>query len=75
MVGIYYRCQDVRSRCQGKVAYSDDDGATWNVKLIGGAADGHGATDGGCLAAVDFNHIWLASALGFIYFSADGGVT
>ena len=60
---------------QGHVAYSDDDGATWTVVNIGGAAAGHGATRGGGIFALDYNHIWLASASGYIYFSADGGAT
>jgi len=58
---------------QGDVAYSDDQGATWTPVNIGGAADGHGATLGGCLYVVDAQEIWLASAAGYIYKSEDGG--
>ncbi|MFA5322356.1 MAG: YCF48-related protein [Smithella sp.] len=60
---------------QGHTAYSDDGGATWTVVNIGGAAAGHGATKGGGLFALDYNHVWIASANGYIYFSSDGGAT
>ncbi len=60
---------------QGKIAFTDDGGATWTRVNIGGAAAGHGAVDSGALFALDLYHIWLASALGYIYFSNDGGVT
>jgi photosystem II stability/assembly factor-like uncharacterized protein len=58
---------------QGKTAYSDDDGATWHEVNLGGATDGAGGVNG--LFALDSRHIWLASASGFIFFSADGGET
>jgi photosystem II stability/assembly factor-like uncharacterized protein len=60
---------------QGYLAFTDDGGATWTTVNIGGAAAGHGATRGGGLFALDFNHVWLASANGYIYFSSDGGAT
>lgn len=60
---------------QGKVAYSDDNGATWSTVNIGGATAGHGATDSGALFALDQGHIWLASAAGYVYFSDDGGAS
>lgn len=60
---------------QGKVAYSDDNGATWTTVNIGGATAAHGAVDSGALWAIDQSHIWLASAKGYVYFSSDGGVT
>jgi photosystem II stability/assembly factor-like uncharacterized protein len=60
---------------QGKIAYSDDNGATWNVVNVGGAAAGHGALGGGAIFALDDHHMWLASAAGYIYFSADAGET
>ena len=60
---------------QGKIAYSDDNGTTWTVVNVGGAAAGHGALDAGALFALDRTHVWLASNLGYIYFSADAGVT
>ena len=60
---------------QGNIAYSDDDGANWTVVAIGGAGVGHGATYGGGIFALDYSHIWLAGAGGYIYFSGDGGVT
>jgi photosystem II stability/assembly factor-like uncharacterized protein len=55
------------------IAYSDDDGATWTTVKLLAAATAHGVTHGGGIFALDQHHIWLASALGFIYFSADGG--
>lgn len=58
---------------QGKVAYSDDDGATWTVVNLGGAAAGHGPTHGGGIFVLDQHHIWLAGAAGYIYFSDDAG--
>lgn len=60
---------------QGKVAYSDDGGATWTNVNIGGAAAGHGAVDSGALFALDQSHVWFASAEGYVYFSSDGGAT
>lgn len=60
---------------QGQVAYSDDNGATWTLVSIGGAAAGHGALNGSCLFALDQGHIWLASANGYIYFSSNGGAS
>jgi len=60
---------------QGEIAFSDDDGATWTTVNIGGATDGHGAVDSGALFALDYGHVWLASALGYVYFSEDGGAS
>ena len=56
-------------------AYSDDDGATWTTVKLLAAATAHGVTHGGGIFALDEHHIWLASALGFVYFSSDGGET
>lgn len=58
---------------QGQTAYSDDDGATWTVVSIGGAAAGHGCVKGQSIFALDEHHVWLVSAAGFIYFSDNGG--
>jgi photosystem II stability/assembly factor-like uncharacterized protein len=60
---------------QGKIAYSDDNGATWTTVNIGGATAGHGAMDSGALFALDQGHVWLASAAGYVYFSDDGGAS
>ena len=60
---------------QGMVAYSDNMGTSWTTVNIGGAVAGHGVTKGGGLFALDEKHIWLVGAAGYIYFSADGGVT
>ena len=59
---------------QGLTAYSDDNGATWTLANLG-AAVGHGVIKGGGIFALDNTHIWLASFLGFIYFSSDGGAS
>jgi photosystem II stability/assembly factor-like uncharacterized protein len=60
---------------QGQTAYSDDDGATWTVKTLGGATAGMGPVHSGSMFALDSHHIWLASANGYIYFSDDAGET
>jgi photosystem II stability/assembly factor-like uncharacterized protein len=60
---------------QGQVAYSDNDGTTWTVISVGGAAVDHGAVTGRGLWALDSRHIWLAGVNGYIYFSEDGGAT
>lgn len=61
---------------QGLIKYSDDLGDTWSADVnIGGAADGHGAAAPRALCSLDKSHIWLASALGYIYKSIDGGQT
>ena len=58
-------------------SYSDDGGVTWAtayaINPLGGAADG--ATSGGTLVAYDEHHIWLAGAVGYIWFSKDAGLT
>lgn len=60
---------------QGHIAYSDNDGTTWTVVNIGGAAAGHGPAYGGAIYAPVKEFVILASAAGYIYKSADGGVT
>jgi photosystem II stability/assembly factor-like uncharacterized protein len=60
---------------QGQVAYSDNAGASWTLKSIGGAAAGHGASAGGCLFALSRDMILLAGKAGYIYKSTDGGET
>src|SRR3990167_5755740 len=59
-------CREGTGAVQGQVAYSDDNGATWTVVSIGGAAVGHGATSGRGLWVLDRWNIWLASADGYI---------
>ncbi len=68
-------CREGTGAVQGQIAYSDDNGATWTVVSIGGAAVGHGATSGRGLWIHDRWNIWLASADGYIYKSTDGGAT
>jgi photosystem II stability/assembly factor-like uncharacterized protein len=61
---------------QGVVAYSDDNGATaWISANVGGAAAGHGAVLHDALYFDGPTFGFLASALGFIYKTIDGGVT
>lgn len=57
----------------GRIAYSDDDGATWTEVVF--QINGHGAASSGSLFALDQSHVWLGSAKGYIYFSSDGGAT
>ena len=57
---------------QGQVAYTDNGGTTWTSVNVGGAAAGHGANDSQAFFALDYQHCWLASAEGYIYFSDDG---
>lgn len=60
---------------QGQVAFTDDNGATWTVVSIGGAAAGHGAAEAGGLFSNGRGFVFLASAAGYIYKSIDGGET
>lgn len=60
---------------QGHTAYSDDDGATWTVVNLGGAAAGMGPVHSGSIFALDSHHVYLASANGYIWFSDDAGET
>lgn len=60
---------------QGKVAYSDDNGATWTVVNIGAAGAGHGAHTAHGLFVYSERLLLLAGDLGFIYKSIDGGVS
>jgi len=59
---------------QGQTAYTDNNGASWTVVNIGGAAAQHGCVYGGGMWVQD-QYIWLASSLGYIYRSADYGET
>ena len=65
------------SAAQGYTQYSDDGGATWQTtgSPVGGATAGLGVSHGGGLFALDSNHVWLASVLGYIFFSSDAGET
>lgn len=57
-----------------EIAYSDDSGATWsNVDV--GAVNGQYAPTRHSLFALDYRNMWLATHLGYVYFSADGGAT
>lgn len=57
-----------------EIAYSDDDGATWTLVNVG-AVNGQFVNESGGLFVLDFYHIWLVTNDGYIYFSADGGLT
>jgi photosystem II stability/assembly factor-like uncharacterized protein len=67
-------CKAAEAAVQGVIAYSDDLGATWTTVNVGGVV-AHGAIKQGSLFVMDYRHIWLTSALGFIYFSNNGGQT
>ena len=73
----YLVVQDAASAAgaQGNFAYTDDDGATWTVVTVGGAAAGEGGVGPGALFALDQHHIWFAGANGSIWFGSDGGQT
>lgn len=60
---------------QAEVAFSDDNGATWTVVNIGGAAANHSPTKGSGLFVLDQYNMWLATEGGYIYKSEDGGET
>jgi len=68
-------CLEAPAGAQGEIAYSDDGGTTWTTVNIGGAVAGHGSANYNTIFAMDYYHIWLASAAGYIYFSEDGGAT
>lgn len=57
---------------QGQTAYTDDNGATWTVTSMGGAAVGHGPTYGHSLFNLGKDFVWCASADGYIYKSTNG---
>lgn len=66
--------KEAETGVQGKVSYSDDDGATWTQVDLG-VATGHGVTKGGGLFALNQGNIWINSIDGTIFYSEDGGVT
>lgn len=57
-----------------EVAYSDDNGATWTSVIVGSTL-GEFAIKKGALAVLGSYNIFLASNLGRIYKSEDGGLT
>ncbi len=57
-----------------KIAYSDDNGATWTLVTVG-AINNEGATGAGAIFALDREHIWIATDAGNVYFSDDSGLT
>lgn len=57
-----------------EIAYTDDGGATWTQVDVG-STDGQFALGPDSLFALDFNHIWVVTSTGGIYFSDNGGVT
>lgn len=68
------------SSTQGQIFYTDAAIGTlpsgaWTAVSIGGATANHNAAKAGCLFSLDREHIWLATNVGYIYFSSDGGVT
>lgn len=57
-----------------EISYSDDSGATWTAVSVG-ATNGEFMTSRHGLFILDATHMWFASNLGYIYFSADSGLT
>lgn len=57
-----------------KIAYSDDSGATWTTVSVG-SVNGQFAADSGALFVLDVYNIWLVTSGGYIYYSADAGIT
>ncbi len=57
-----------------QVGYSDDLGVTWDLVVLPGAA-AEAAAWGGCMFALDRQHIWLGTDDFNIYFSGDGALT
>lgn len=57
-----------------EIAYTDDGGTTWTQVDVG-STNGQYALGPDSLFAMDFNHIWLVTSTGGIYFSDNGGVT
>lgn len=57
-----------------KIAYSDDEGATWTLVTVGTATN-EGAVGAKSLFVLDRNHLWIATSAGNVFFSEDGGLT
>ena len=57
-----------------KIAYSDDNGATW-VVVTAGTVNAKFVVSNNALFALDRYHIWLGLDSGYILFSNDGGST
>lgn len=57
-----------------EIAYSDDGGTTWTAVNVG-STNGQYFTGPYSLFALDYQHIWACVSGGYIYFSADGGLT
>ena len=57
-----------------EVAYSDDDGASWTLVVVGATAN-EAASGPNALFAIDGSHIWLCTDDGNVFFSGDGGET
>jgi photosystem II stability/assembly factor-like uncharacterized protein len=55
-----------------EIAYSDDNGATWNLVNVG-SVNGQFVPDNDGLFVLDRNNIWLATDDGYIYKSEDAG--
>ena len=71
---IVVRGTEVAATNPIEIAYSDDDGATWTSVDVE-ASGTRWAVDSGALFALDAKHIWLVSTDGYIFFSANGGIS
>jgi len=57
-----------------EIAYTDNGGTTWTLVNVG-TTNGQFALGPDSLFALDYNHIWLVTSTGGIYFSENGGAT
>lgn len=57
-----------------KVAYSDDQGATWTLVTIG-STNNEGAIGPKALFVLDRDNMWIATTAGNVYFSSDAGAS
>jgi photosystem II stability/assembly factor-like uncharacterized protein len=57
-----------------KIAYTDDNGATWTHVHVG-SVNGEYCSSSHALFALDRYHMWIGSSGGRIYFSSDGGLS
>ena len=57
-----------------EISYSDDSGATWSNVSVG-STNGQFVSARNAMFILDATHMWVATDTGYIYFSADSGLT
>ena len=57
-----------------EVAYTDNGGGAWTEVTVGATAN-EGGLGPKCLFSLDYEHIWVCTDAGNVYFSSDGAVT